>query len=75
MTAFADERRYAPAVRQWHDDRRGPTAQWDAHQREADDRAALAVLLHAQAWPVHEIADYLGCGRAFVVEALQGGLW
>lgn len=75
MTAFVDERRFAPAVRQWHDDRRGPVAQWDLHQREAADRAALAVLLYAEAWPVHEIAEYLGCGRAFVIDALQGGLW
>ena len=70
-----DERRFAPAVRQWHDDGRSPTRQWDTHQREAADRAALARLLHAESWPIHDIVRYLGCGRAFVIDAVQDGLW
>lgn len=75
MSGFVDERRFAPAVRQWHGDGRGPTAQHNVHIQEAEDRAALARLLHSEGWPVHEIAQYLQCGRTFVVDSLQDGLW
>jgi DNA invertase Pin-like site-specific DNA recombinase len=74
-TRFRDERRFAPPVRQWHSDGRSPSRQWEDHRREAEDRAALVRILYSESWPIHEIARYLGCGRAFVINNVQGGLW
>ena len=75
MSTFHDERRYAPAVREWHSDGTGPTAQHNAHQAEAHDRAALARILFAESWSIHEIAQYLQCPRGFVLDVVQDGLW
>lgn len=74
MIGVHDERRFAPAVREWHPARhQGPTAEWARHQRELADRKALIRLLWREHWAAKDISQFLGVSMRWVYEVVGEG--